>query len=68
MQPYKFEYVVDGVKRVETDYYLETMFSVRKRISEKYGIPENDMPIYQKLYLSDRWMLIAGKGKRMIQS
>lgn len=66
MQPYKFEYVVDGVKRVETDYYLETMFSVRKRISEKYGIPENDMPIYQKLYLSDRWMLIAGKGKRMI--
>lgn len=66
MQPYKFEYVVDGVKQVETDYYLETMFAVRKRISEKYGIPESDMPIYQKLYLSNHWMLIAGKGKRMI--
>lgn len=66
MQPYKFEYVVDGVKRVETDYYLETMLAERERISEKYGIPKNDMPIYQKLYLSANWMLIAGKGKRMI--
>lgn len=66
MQPYKFEYVVDGIKKVETDYYLETMFAVRKRISEKYGIPENDMPIYKKLYLSDHWMLVAGNGRRMI--
>lgn len=66
MQPYKFEYVVDGIKRVEIDYYLETMFAVRERISKEYGIPENDMPIYKKLYLSDKWMLVAGKGKRMI--
>lgn len=66
MQPYKFEYVVDGIKRVEIDYYLETMFAVRERISKEYGIPESDMPIYKKLYLSDEWMLVAGKGKRMI--
>ena len=66
MQPYKFEYVVDGIKRVEIDYYLETMFAVRERISKEYGIPESDMPIYKKLYLSDKWMLVAGKGKRVI--
>lgn len=66
MQPYKFEYVVDGIKHVYTDFYIETMFSVRERISAKYGIPKNDMPIYKKLYLSDHWMLVAGNGKRMI--
>ena len=66
MQPYKFEYVVNGIKRVEIDYYLETMLSVRDRIGKEYGIPKNDMPIYKKLYLSDHWMLVAGNGKRMI--
>lgn len=56
MRTYKFEYIVDGVKHIETDCYVETLIAIRDRVSKKYGIPKSEMPIYFKAYLFDQWI------------
>lgn len=56
MKTYKFEYTVDGVKHIETDYYPETLIAIRDEVNKKYGIPKSEMPIYFKAYLFDYWI------------
>lgn len=57
MKEYKFTYILNGISYSEQCYEscLETLIASRDKLSEDYGVPKSEIPVFARESDTEEW-------------